>query len=122
MTQTSTAITRRQALAGLGATSALALSGCAATARPEAIARAQAIGAQRLLEVVGYNLLAHEPERATALGVDTGRYYNLRGKLEDQSPAGQAAYAATLRQDLDRVRAQPRDGLDSATVTSLDVV
>ncbi|UYH55289.1 DUF885 domain-containing protein [Qipengyuania sp. SS22] len=122
MTQTSTAITRRQALAGLGATSALALSGCAATARPGAIARAQAIGAERLLEVVGYNLLAHEPERATALGVDTGRYYDLRGKLEDQSPAGQAAYAATLRQDLDRVRAQPREGLDSATVTSLDVV
>ena len=84
MTQTSLDITRRQALAGLGATSALALSGCAATARPEAISQARSIGAQRLLEVVGYNLLEHEPERATALGVDTGRYAYLRGRLEDQ--------------------------------------
>ena len=52
MTQTSLSITRRQALAGLGATSALALSGCAASARPEAIAQARVIGAQRLLEPI----------------------------------------------------------------------
>ncbi len=122
MTQTSLSITRRQALAGLGATSALALSGCAASARPEAIAQARVIGAQRLLEVVGYNLLEHEPERATALGVDTGRHAYLRGRLEDQSPAGQQAYAATLRQDLAHVRSFPREGLDSETLTSLDVV
>ena len=122
MTQTSLSITRRQALAGLGGTSALALSGCAASARPEAIAQARVIGAQRLLEVVGYNLLEHEPERATALGVDTGRHAYLRGRLEDQSPAGQQAYAATLRQDLAHVRSFPREGLDSETLTSLDVV
>ena len=122
MTQTSLSITRRQALAGLGATSALALSGCAASARPEAIAQARVIGAQRLLEVVGYNLLEHEPERATALGVDTGHHAYLRGRLEDQSPAGQQAYAATLRQDLAHVRSFPREGLDSETLTSLDVV
>ena len=122
MTQTSLSITRRQALAGLGATSALALSGCAASARPEAIAQARVIGAQRLLEVVGYNLLEHEPERATALGVDTGHHAYLRGRLEDQSPAGQQAYAATLRQDLAHVRSFPREGLDRETLTSLDVV
>ena len=57
MTSKSFDITRRQALAGLGATTALTLGGCAATARPEAIAQAQAIGAERLLEVVAYNLL-----------------------------------------------------------------
>ncbi len=122
MTQTSFELTRRQTLAGLGATSALALTGCAATARPEAVAKAQSIGAERLLEVVGYNLLEHEPERATSLGVDTGRYYHLRGKLEDQSPEGQNAYAATLRQDLERIRAFPRDGLDSESLTNLEVV
>ncbi len=122
MTQTSFEITRRQALAGLGATSALALTGCGVSARPEALARAQAIGAERLLEVVGYNLLEHEPDRATALGVDTGAHDHLRAKLEDQSPAGQQAYAATLRQDLARVRAFPREGLDDATLTSLEVV
>ncbi len=122
MTQSIFELTRRQALTGLGATSALALTGCAATARPEAITKAQSIGVERLLEVVGYNLLAHEPERATSLGVDTGRHYDLRGKLEDQTAAGQDAYAATLRQDLARIRAVPRDRLDGEDLTNLEVV
>ena len=122
MTKHTIEATRRQVLAGLGATTALTLGGCAPTPRPEGIAAARQIGAERLLETVAYNLLEHEPERATSLGVDTGRYAYLRGKLEDQSPAGQDAYAATLRQDLARVAAYSRDGLDSETVTNLDVV
>ena len=122
MTSKSFDITRRQALAGLGATTALTLGGCAATARPEAIAQAQAIGAERLLEVAAYNLLEHEPERATSLGVDTGRYAELRARLEDQSQTGQDLYAATLRRDLDRVRAFPREGLDADTVTNLSLI
>ena len=80
------------------------------------------MGVERLLEIVGYNLLEHEPERATSLGVDTGRHYDLRSKLEGQSIAGQEAYAATLRRDLDLVRAVPRDGLDSENLTNLEVV
>ena len=80
------------------------------------------MGVERLLEIVGYNLLEHEPERATSLGVDTGRHYDLRSKLEDQSIAGQEAYAATLRRDLELVRAVPRDGLDSENLTNLEVV
>ena len=80
------------------------------------------MGVERLLEIVGYNLLEHEPERATSLGVDTGRHYDLRSKLEDQSIAGQQAYAATLRRDLELVRSVPRDGLDSENLTNLEVV
>jgi uncharacterized protein (DUF885 family) len=122
MDQHSFDITRRQALAGLGATTALTLTGCSTVPRPEGIVQANQIAAERLLDVVAYNLLEHEPERATSLGVDTGRYAGLRGKLEDQTGAGQRAYAATLRQDLERVRATPRDGLDADTVTNLEVV
>ncbi|UOR15463.1 DUF885 domain-containing protein [Qipengyuania aquimaris] len=122
MTKHTIEATRRQVLAGLGATTALTLGGCVPTPRPEGIAAARQIGAKRLLETVAYNLLEHEPERATSLGVDTGRYAYLRSKLEDQSPAGQDAYAATLRQDLERVRDYSREGLDSETVTNLDVV
>ncbi|TMM48868.1 DUF885 domain-containing protein [Qipengyuania marisflavi] len=122
MTHSSFDITRRQVIAGIGATSALTISGCASVPRPEGIAAAQKIGADRLLEVVAYNLLEHEPERATSLGVDTGRYAALRSQLEDQSQSGQDAYAATLRQDLGRVRAFPKDGLDADTLTSLEVV
>ncbi|MDG5748883.1 DUF885 domain-containing protein [Qipengyuania sp. XHP0207] len=115
-------ITRRQALAGLGATTALTLAGCASIPREEGLVQAKQIGADTLLEVVAYNLLEHEPERATGLGVDTARYAYLRSRLEDQSPEGQQAFAATLKQDLERVRAVPREGLDSDTVTNLDVV
>lgn len=117
-------ITRRQALAGIGATTALTLAGCvtANSVSEAGVVRARQIGAERLLEMVAYNLLGHEPERATSLGVDTGTYAHLRSALEDQSPAGQQAYAATLKQDLERVRAYPRDGLTAETVTSLDVV
>ncbi len=122
MNQTTFEITRRQALTGLGATTALTLGGCVAMPRPQGVAQATQIAANRLLEVVGYNLLAHEPERATGLGVDTGRFAQLRYKLEDQSQAGQDAYAYTLRQDLARVRAFPREGLDADTITSFEVV
>lgn len=122
MSDTAFEITRRQALAGLGATTALTLSGCAPTPRAEGVAQAMQIGADRLLESVAYNLLEHEPERATSLGVDTGRYAHLRGKLEDQSQAGQDAYAATMRSDLDLIRNYPREGLSAETVTNLEVV
>ncbi len=122
MIQTSFALSRRQALAGLGATTALTLGGCATTGRSAGIAQAQAIGAERLLEVVAYNLLEHEPERATSLGVDTGRHAELRARLKDASQTGQDLYAATLRRDLDRVRLVPREDLDADLVTSLEVV
>ena len=124
MTTHSFEITRRQALAGLGATTALAAAGCAPTGtiRAGAVEEANAIGAKRLLETIAYNLLEHEPERATGLGVDTGAHAHLRGRLEDQSRAGQDRYAATLKEDLARVRAFPREGLDADTVTNLDVV
>ena len=112
-------LNRRQALArlgaGIGATSALAVGGCATITRAPTNVAA-------LLDDVAFNLLEHEPERATSLGVDTGAYAALRGKLEDQSPRGQAAYAQTLRADLARVRTVSRAGLDADTVTSLEVV
>ena len=112
-------ITRREALAGLGAgAAALALPGCAATGGR---ARA-AIGPSALLDDIAYNLLAHEPDRATTLGVDVGPHAALRGKLEDVSAAGQQAYAATLRADLARVRGVDSGTLDPATRTSFEVV
>ncbi|WP_114520383.1 DUF885 domain-containing protein [Altererythrobacter sp. ZODW24] len=112
--------TRRQALAGIGAGVSLsALGGCARTAD-------QRLGAASspsdMLDQIAYNLLAHEPERATGLGVDVGAYSPLRGKLEDQSQAGQDAFAATLKSDLAAIRAINTDSFDPATRTSFEVV
>ncbi|WP_338446217.1 DUF885 domain-containing protein [Pelagerythrobacter marensis] len=125
MTHITTSITRRQALAGLGAGASLvALGGCqralTAPATPAAAPASEAGAA--MLEDIAYNLLAHEPERATGLGVDTGPHAALRARLEDQSPAGQRAYAETLRADLARVRAYDTAALDADTRTSFEVV
>ena len=121
MTHITTEITRRQALAGLGAgASLLALGGCERVLSQSA--SAQSGEGAALLEDVAWNLLRHEPERATSLGVDTGAHAALRAQLEDQSPAGQIAYAETLRADLARVRAFDTASLDADTRTSFEVV
>ena len=113
-------LTRRQTLAALGATTALTLSGCKSYA---AAPMATAAGSpDQWLEQVGYNLLMHEPERATGLGVDVGQYAGLRARLEDHSIAGQQAYAETLRRDLATTRAFPREGMTADQLTSFEVV
>ncbi|MEO9463517.1 MAG: DUF885 domain-containing protein [Marinomonas sp.] len=131
-------LSRRQALTqmgkGLGGVSAIALlPACAAETLATAPASAgrmaapnispQAItAANSMLEKVAYNLLGHQPERATSAGVDTGAYAALRGKLGDQSNAGKAKLAATLKSDLAAIRGWSREGLDAETNTNLDVV
>ena len=115
-------LTRRQTLAALGATTALAaLPGCART-MADGIATPPAAPAEALLERIAWNLLNHEPARATGLGVDTGEHAELRAQLSDTSPEGIAAYAGTLADDLATVRAFPKEGLEAATLTSLEVV
>lgn len=118
MLLTSETVTRRQALAGLGAgASLLVLPGCATMP-----AATPASDPNALLNEIAWNLLAHEPERATSLGVDTGIHAAMRGRLEDVSAAGQRAYAETLRTDLARARAVDTSHLDDATRTSFEVV
>ena len=120
MTLHSFEFTRRQILAGLGATTALA--GCAPRGTASAISPPSAMSPGEELEYIAYRLLFHEPERATSLGVDTGEYAELRGKLEQQSQAGQDAFATTLREDLARVRARDKTGMDADTLTNYEVV
>lgn len=123
--------TRRQVLGLFGAsTSLLVLTGCKPAAgkvvspppvAPDAPPVAPSTKPVEL-DDIAYNLLAHEPERATYLGVDTGEHAGLRAALEDQSLAGQDAYAATLRADLERIRGVDMSTLDPDTRTSFEVV
>ncbi|WBY17684.1 DUF885 domain-containing protein [Erythrobacteraceae bacterium WH01K] len=119
-------ITRRQALSGLGA--AVTLAAIPACSRSMVAADTVPLAgsgdamAKALLEQVGYNLLKHEPERATVLGLDTGQYAGLRSRLEDQSPAGQQAFADTLRSDLATIHAFPKESLGAEERTNLEVV
>ncbi len=122
MSIASETFTRRQALAGLGAGGSLLALPARAFAQVAGPAASGAADPVALLDEVAWNLLAHEPERATSLGVDTDAHAGLRSRIEDLSSAGQQAYAATLRADLARVRAVDTSALDPATRTSFEVV
>jgi uncharacterized protein (DUF885 family) len=107
---------RRQVLGGVLASGSFSgLMSCASN-----LNRHQPDGA--LLEEIAWRLLAHEPERATSLGVDIGVHAALRGRAKDSSPAGLAAYASTLRADLARVRDLDLSKFDATTRTSYEVI
>jgi uncharacterized protein (DUF885 family) len=116
-----TQLSRRSALQIIAAGSAgLALPSGMATAlaaEPSGSSDPAAV-----LESVAWNLLELKPERATSKGVDKDAHAALRGKVEDRSPAGQAAIAARLRSDLARVQRIDTTRLDAATRTSVEVV
>ncbi len=116
---TDTSLSRRSFIGALGASTALTvLPGCVTTPATGSGPAA----AEALLDDIAWNLLRHEPTRATSLAVDTGVHAALRSQLGAAGPEAQDAKAATLRADLGRVRAFPKDGLDPATRTSFEVV
>jgi len=128
MRETNTDFTRRQALAGLGGVSAIALLPACAASRPESIApglpsgSAAANAADTKLEQIAYRMLAHEPGRATGLCVDTGKYAAWRSTFGTPGEAGRAAYAASLKDMVAEVRAYPQDGLTSDQQIGFEVI
>ncbi|MEN2788686.1 DUF885 domain-containing protein [Sphingomonas oligophenolica] len=107
-------LSRRDALAGLAASVALAALPAAAVAVPPTPAAS-------LLDRLAWQLLELEPPEATRLGLDTGPHAALRGRLEDRSPAGVEARRGFLSQALADLARVPRGGLDDPTLTSLAV-
>jgi len=114
-------ISRRQILHGAGATSALALTGCAAT-RAAPSTRPVATAPDERLDQIAYGMFEHEPERATSAGVDTGEHAGLRGRLEDQSAQGQQEYAQYLRWVVNQMDGYPEGSLNADQLTSFEVV
>src|SRR5919112_4400489 len=103
-------ISRREALAGIAASSALPLLSTTALAAPSSDAQANA-----LLGSIAENLLRLQPTQATSLGIDTGKRASYRYRLEDRSAAGQARVAATLKADLARAEALDTSKLSFTT-------
>ncbi|MEL7453997.1 MAG: DUF885 domain-containing protein, partial [Pseudomonadota bacterium] len=124
MTQTNLKITRRQALYGLGGVSALALLPACKQLGLDATDGGEfaALEPDAALEQIGYDMLAHEPARATSLGVDTGDYAAWRGTFGTPGPEGRAQYASTLERLRDGARSYPKDGLTADQLTSFEVV
>ena len=113
-------LTRREALAGFAATTALpffAVPAWAQAANPAAEAQASA-----LLASIAENLLRFYPESATSLGIDKGERAALRSQLQDRSGIGQQRIAQIIRADLGRANALDLTGLSHATRTSVEVV
>ncbi|MGY6635773.1 MAG: DUF885 domain-containing protein [Erythrobacter sp.] len=115
--------TRRQTLAGIGGVSALALlPACAHAGAPLAKGATANTAADAALDRIAYAMLAHEPGRATGLGVDVGKYADWRGTFGTPGEAGENDYAATLRRLLGEARSYPREGLTPDQVTGFEVV
>jgi uncharacterized protein (DUF885 family) len=113
-------LTRREALAGLAATTALPFfTGPAWAQASNPAAEAQATA---LLDSIAENLLRLYPEAATSLGIDKGERADLRSRLMDRSGIGQQRIAQTVRADLARANAIDLTGLSHSTRTSVEVV
>jgi uncharacterized protein (DUF885 family) len=116
--------TRRQALMGLGGVSALALlPACAgSTPAPGLAAPISTLDPDAALDRIAYRMLAHEPGRATGLGVDTGEYAAWRSTFGTAGEAGRSEYASTLKELVAEARAYPKEGLTSDQQIGFEVV
>jgi uncharacterized protein (DUF885 family) len=114
--------TRRQALAGLAGVSALALLPACARTGATPVSTPLAGGADAALDRIAYKMLAHEPGRATGLGVDTGEFAAWRSTFGVGGEEGRRAYAATLKQLVTEARAFPREGLTDDQEIGFEVV
>lgn len=111
--------TRRQFLATTALFAAgSALPGCArsATAAPGDAT------AQALLEAAADQILADQPEQATTLGIDKGKYARLRSMLPDRSPAGVRRIAERLRARVAQLKAIDPATLSPVMQTNVDAV
>ena len=122
MTNSSQHFTRRQTLAGLGGVSVLAMGTSALGGCQFMGADAGAADADAKLDDIAYRMLAHEPGRATSLGVDKGDYADWRGTFGTPGLEGRDAYKATLTQLADEAKAYPKDGLTPDQQIGFEVV
>ncbi|MFO6445658.1 DUF885 domain-containing protein [Erythrobacter sp. NE805] len=125
MRESTPTVTRRQTLKGIGGVSALALLPACAADTPEpaaASASIKGLAPDAALDRIAYRMLAHEPGRATGLGVDVGEYAAWRSTFGTTGEAGRSAYEATLRDIVAEVRAYPKEGLTSDQQIGFEVV
>ncbi len=133
MTAKSTEFTRRQTLNGLGSASVLALGagalgGCirmgGADGKPGMPGpRAAAETApDAKLDEIAYRMLAHEPGRATGLGVDKGAFADWRGTYGTPGMEGREAYRQTLTELVAEAKAYPKAGLTPDQQIGFEVV
>ncbi len=124
MRESTFSVTRRQSLTGLAGVSTLALMPAAVRASLPAPTQTPIAGLapDAALDAIAYRMLAHEPGRATGLGVDTGDYAHWRSTFGLPGEAGRAAYATALKDMVAEIKAYPRAGLTSDQQIGFEVV
>jgi uncharacterized protein (DUF885 family) len=107
--------TRRQLLLGAGSTLALATAPALAQAANDAPGEA-------LIARTAEQMLKDYPETSTSLGIDKDRRAELKHRLTDRTPQGQAKIAAHLKQSLAEIAAIDTAALSPAMRTHVDVI
>jgi len=91
-----------------------ASAAAAACARPFAALSSQVAPFHDNLAAFADELIRLSPAQATSLGVDKGRYADLKSRLGDESPAGDTAWAAQMRSMRQRLDATGKADLSDA--------
>lgn len=120
-------LSRRHLLQSVSAMGALSLAGCSETSitpTPKSSAGSNNQAAQKVLDLAKKFMLNAYPETASSMGIDKGNYADLRSKLTDRTPEGQAKIAKQTRTLLGQLKAidtsaiEPDLGLDVDVVTA----
>jgi uncharacterized protein (DUF885 family) len=98
------------------------MSAAALAVAPLDAARARGTAVTALLDAFFDEDLRAHPETATGLGLDKGRYADLRFRLTDVTPAGRAAEKAANADRLRRLAAIDRRSLSKADAVNYDTV
>jgi len=80
------------------------------------------LGPDQMLDFIAYSMLAHEPGRATGLGVDTDGNAAWRGTFGAVGQEGREDYRKTLNRLLVDAQTYPKEGLTPDQKTSFEVV
>lgn len=110
-------MSRRELLAGVGATAA----GAALPPPLQAKAASADAQARQKLDGMAEELLVEYPENATSLGLDKGARAGLKARFTDRSLAGTRRRAATAAARLARLKSVDRTSLSPATALDVDV-
>ncbi len=114
--------TRREALGGLAAATAL-VSPAAAAVRRRGPARPAKSAARVVLDDAGQELLRLNPQYATSLGLDTGRNADLRAKLDAPDPGIDPRWVSeidSIRARIGRLDKSRLTGAEAAQIGTLD--
>jgi len=110
-----------QTSAAAAATTAMSLSACDSRTSPPILSEGLRESMDVLQQATDLMLNAY-PETASSMGIDKGQYADLKYKLTDRSPAGQAKIAVDVRAMLRKLKKIDTDNLPTDATLNVDVV